>query len=662
MKITQTSSRTVRIETGSGGFSVPYRIFWNGHDRDPESIVLEGNKVQAFFLFATIRDEITEDANGILISRSWSVMTPGALRISLETDFDAADGGPACLFPGVAARIEPAADPYSILGERTSLPCSILLFSEEAGVLIYSSLPGEKGDAASIGVRRIYGEDGPLLRVETRIPPLEKPSVPVGPKQEHVEHPEEAEIVSESGFVKNRALSVVFAPRESITLSGMRSAYRRLCPGAKNTSTPVILKEETWKAALRSCMETHLYSAGGTAGLRERAGKPLLSVSAGAALALLLRRVYPSDPDCAETSLQLADFCLKAQHPTGLFYETYDYEQGRWLGVAGKRARRGGMRLFGGTSGHGPLVPVDSSARTADLLLELSETLEGEGRPGRKYALAAERFVDFFFDARGKLVMPGALHLPGERAAAEEGLAGFELFFPLLRMARRAKRDKYAKAMEAMAAIFAGVEWDVSQPPSSRGGRDPDSKAALLCGRLAAAMHGSGCAEVDPRPFLSLLASWIRINRPPRQEAVDSLGGLGDSFRRARLLFAGAETAFVLMSLGAISADKGAAETAADLARLSLEFTGRAPCGTAFFRHVRWNADGRPDGPDAETLGPVDSRVLTREVGFAIRLKEGFFTRAGKDRRGTAKPGAVRARSSARSASSAPSRKPSAKP
>jgi hypothetical protein len=363
--------------------------------------------------------------------------------------------------------------------------------------------------------------------------------------------------------------------------------------------------------------------------------------------------------------------------------------------VPGRRARNIGGRLLGGKRASGPLIPLESSARTADLLLRLSETLQAEGRPGRKYALAAERFVDFFFDAGGRLLMPGALHSPGERIPAEEGMAGFELYFPLRRLARIAKRDKHKKALESMKALFAQGGWDAARPPASRGGRDPDSKAALLCGRLAAAMladeraplggrgrergrgkaAGSGGASgMGPELFLSMLAPWIRINRPPRPESVDSLGGVADSFRRARLLFNSAETACVLMGLGRLSADKETTETANDLARLALGFGGRAPVGSSYLRHVDWSMDGRPENAATDVIGPVDSRVLAREVESAIALKDEFFTRAGKarDAKGAGKSANAGARrtpgkksrptSCARSGSSAPSRKPSRKP
>ncbi len=619
MKIVQTSARTVRIETGSGSFSVPYRIYWNGHDRDPESIVLDGNKVQAFFLFATVRDEITGDADGILISRSWSVTSPGSLRLSFEADFDASEGWPACLFPAAASQIEPRAAPFSVLGERTSLPASVFLFMKDAGVCVYSSLPAESGDAASIGIRRVEGEDGPLARVETRIPPFVNPAEPFGPRPEHVSAREETEIVTETGLEKTLAFSVVFAPRESIAVAGMGSALHRLKPRKGRAGPPPLLSEGAWRDALSSCLETHLYRSGGMTAARETASGPYLSVSASASLAFCLRRAFPSSGEMEETALRLADFCLMAQHPTGLYYETFDSRSGAWLGVPGKRIRRA---LFGSAAAKAPLVPLECAARTADLLLELSEDLERASKPGRKYALSAERFVDFFFDEKGKLAMPGALHVPGDLEPAEEGIGAFELFFPLARMARLTRRDRYGKALDAMAALFLDGGWDASRPPSSRTGRDPDSRAALSCGRIAAAMQALGLIPRDPLRYLSALAPWIRINRPPRPEAVDSSGGIADSFRRVRLLFRCAETAYTLKSLAACGADRGTAEAVEDLSRFVLEFSGRAPCGTGFLLHTAWSMDGKPEDRGGDVLGPVDARVLAREIEFAVRLRE----------------------------------------
>ena len=41
MKVTQPDSRSISIVSGSGvRFSVPYRFFWNGHERPAESVVL----------------------------------------------------------------------------------------------------------------------------------------------------------------------------------------------------------------------------------------------------------------------------------------------------------------------------------------------------------------------------------------------------------------------------------------------------------------------------------------------------------------------------------------------------------------------------------------------------------------------------------------------
>ena len=126
--VTQTDSHTIRVDADGGSLRIPYRFFWDGHEREPESVVLEETKgrheVRAFFLFGTIRDTVGCDAHGIIIDRTWSVMSIGTVRLTLDLEFDLP--APAVvLFPGVAAM--GVADPWSTFpGDRTSYPRIIL--------------------------------------------------------------------------------------------------------------------------------------------------------------------------------------------------------------------------------------------------------------------------------------------------------------------------------------------------------------------------------------------------------------------------------------------------------------------------------------------------------------------------------------------------------
>ncbi len=619
--ITQTSSRTVRIETAGGGFSLPYRLYWDGHDREPESIVLDGGEVRAFFLFGTIKDRISEDAHGVRIERAWSLMIPGTLRLNIEVDFDPIDGGFSWLFPGVSTVSGDPTRAVSFHGEKTSLPAALFTFSSETGVLLFADLPRE-GQEASVGVRRIQGEEGHLFAAELRFPPVEAPLSIVGPKPGHMEEPVCLDITSEGKLERACALNAVFAPRGRIVAEGVRAACARFeLQGGQRGG------EGIWdpKRAVASCMETHLYEKGGIMGLKELPESPRLSAAAGLSLSVLLQKLFPADARLQETSLRLADFCLKGQHPSGLFFESFDVTSGEWQGAPGKITQAGGARRFlGNHAGRRPLLSISQCARIADLLLSLSRVLSAKGLPGEKYFLAAARFVDFFFDEKGRLSPPGALHAPGVLEPAERGLAGFEFLFPLSGVWEETGRDKYKKAFETLAAEFTALPWDPAAPPSSREGRDPDSAAALLCGRLAALIAQKGRPAPDAGVFLSLLAPWVHLNRAPGAKAADTLGGIADSFRRRRLLFAGAETAYMLASLGTLAKDGRDREAARRLALLALDFTRQAPAGTAFFQHTRWDPTGRiPDGARG-VLGPVDSRRLTREAEFAVRLSEEY--------------------------------------
>jgi hypothetical protein len=354
-------------------------------------------------------------------------------------------------------------------------------------------------------------------------------------------------------------------------------------------------------------MASHLVQEGGVCGLRELPGSPYVSASAGATLAALLVRLHPDDDSLLETALRLADFCLKGQHPTGLFYDTYHLQTGEWQGV---RGRRGGV----------PLLSTSHAAWVADMLIGLSRLLSARGVPGEKYWLAGTRFVDFFLDPR--LGPAGSLHAPGERDPAERSVSGFEVLFPLSQVLEVTGHDRYGKAVDAIARELAAVPWDCALPPSSREARGPDSQAALSCGRAAALLLRLGRDPGRAELFLSLVAQWVHVNRPASARAVDPVGGITDSFARQRLLFAGAEAAYVLGALAPHCRDPQARETARALARLALGFSDRAPAGTAFFQHTRWDPSGRPSEATEGTLGPVDSRRLVREAHFRLALGE----------------------------------------
>ncbi|MGA2477304.1 MAG: hypothetical protein ABSG63_00975 [Spirochaetia bacterium] len=635
MKVTQPDSRTIRVQDDTGVvFHVPYRIFWNGFDRQAESIVLSGgdtksagSEVRAFFLFGEVRDRITQDAAGISLQRTWSVKTPGSGYLSIDVEFDT----PAdlrCLFPGVhAARGVPAA-PVSFLGEKTSYPAALLLSLGKKGVLVFSRTAENEGVRAGIGISRTDIEDeSPRLRVELRFPGVEEPSARVGPGPDHTEEPMEVVVESTGSLERSHEIFFSFSPRENIPLQGAAAAFSRLLPAlAKKALPEPSIDIPSLREALQGLLATHLWQKGGVTGVTEVAGGPLISSTAGLGAAIAARRLFPSDDRLGEIALQLADFSLKGQLPTGFFFESYHRASGAWQGVRGEPSRT--------------LLSVSQSSRIAELLLDLAADLAAQKLPHEKYFLAALRFVDFFFDAKAHLLVPGSLHAPRDRtpsAASDAALGGLDLFFPLARVHTLTGRDRYKKGMDALVKRFSAVSWDAFQPPVSREGRGPDCRAALTAARLFVEMRALGYKPAEPpvstaaaakaraeestRLFASLLVPWIRMQGDAG--GASASGCLTESFVRQRLLYAGYETSLMLLRLGELTPEKPVSSLLKNLARLCRDSARLAPIGTSFFQHTHWDEKGKP-AEGRGKRGPVDARRSANELLAGLGIAKEF--------------------------------------
>ena len=635
MKISQPDSRTILVESDTGtAFHVPYRFFWNGHDREPESIVLDGaaagrrgwGEVRAFFLFGTVKDRISADAAGITLLRTWSVTSPGSVRLSIDLEFDAREAS-SCLFPGVNASKGLPVKPVSFLADRTSWPGAIVLSLGRRGAAVFARSASCGGIGGSVGVwRRDVEDEGPRLCVQVRFPGVEFSSARGGEE-------EGPAIESPGSLERSHEVFLAFSRREEIHAQGTAAALRRVVQGrgAGREAFPSV-DSGLLARAVSGALSTHLLEKGGIAGIREVPGSKWLSSSAGLGISLAIRRLFPGDARLGELALRLADFSLKGQHPAGLFYESFDADTGTWRGVRGRK--------------RGEVVSLEQSARAAELLLALSDLLELEGLPHEKYFLAGLRFVDFFVDEKGRLGIPGDLHAPGEKAPAPapesaargapgvrtapgvRGIAGLSIFFPLARVAAKTGRDRYRKALDVIVRRFSESPWDAFAPPARRDDRDPDSEAAMLAARLFAGMRSLGYRPVEPAGsagrsrggsessallFSSLLVPWIRLEEPGKDGGAPgslplspATGCLVDSFARQRVLSAGNETARLLLSLRALAKEAWLRSVLKGCARLCLGAAQRVPPGASF-----------PNGP-------VDSRRLAREVESGLALAKEF--------------------------------------
>jgi hypothetical protein len=644
MKVTQTDSRSIRIISDSGmKVFLPYLFFWNGHERAAESIVLTSpedganpesgvHEVRAFFLFGEIRDRITEDAAGIVVSRRWSVRTTGSGHLSIDADFDLPPDS-SCLFPGLYSAPGLPSAPISFLGEKTAYPSSLFLSTGKKGVLLFSPSAVCGHSPGSVGISRIEVEDSPArLRVKVRFPGIEEPAGRVGPKPGDVQPAEDSLLESTGSIEMSQDLCLAFSSREEIVVRGAAAVVQRVARVQTTSSVPVdpgALADE-----LHKTLGTHLHEAGGVAGLKETSDGSWISASAGLGCALALLKLFPEDALLSERALRFADFALKGQVPWGVFHESYHIATGRWRGVRGKEA--------------GSILSVGQSARIAELLLALSDELARLGRPHEKYFLAGLRFVDFLLDEKGRLSLPGELHVPSSSSVSTDavaGLGGLDAFFPVSLVFAKTGHDRYKKAMDVLVRRFSGLDWDPFHPPSTRSGRGPDSAGALLASRLYVEMRARGYKPVQPpvsgaaavraraaesaRLFASLLVPWIRIHAEQRGQAgrASRTGFLLDSFERQRLLCAGRETALLLLRLAQLIPFETEKILLMTLARDCMAAAQCTSAGTSFIQHTSWDASGlkkKPGTNPVGRVGPIDSRRVATEVLAGLRIAEEF--------------------------------------
>jgi hypothetical protein len=644
MTISQRDARSVRVEHDGHAFSLAYRFWWEGRDRPPESISVDGARVTAFFLSASIRDTVAVDAYGVAVRREWSVRSAGPVRLTVDVHLETA-GPVSYLLPGVALSTGLPAEGVSLHGARTAWPSAACLAIGGRGTVGFALDEGPF--TAGISVSPVDQED---------VPPAERAEGPVPlsialtvPGTTGTADASDAGSIESPGTLDAaRTFRIVSAPARRAWLRGASAVLAAVGGGASPAGKGSAGKEPSARAkekavrgavirAVERCLVTHLFEKGGVAGLRVEPGSPLLSASAGAGMAVLLRELFPSDPVRTELALRLADFSLKGQHPTGLFYETYHVGRGEWQGVPGQPDR--------------PVIGIAASARIADRLLAFADALSDAELPFAKYRLAGVRSVEFFLDEQGRFQLPGALHLPGVRAPFEPGLAGLELCFPLVRILAHTDRDRYRKALDALAHALGGLPWGTPWLPTSREGRDSDSAAALLCGRLLVALaefgstsgRGSGSASrrrsgsragrgpVEVGDAATVVLPWVYANPRPPVGGIDATGGIVDSFHRQRFVGAGAEAGFILAGLAALASEPWMRRTLEGFSRLCLGFADRLPMGTACLAHVAPTPQAAGGGKRARgfrtrpvpAVGPIDARRLVSEAGYRLAVAAG---------------------------------------
>jgi hypothetical protein len=604
MRITQADFRTVRIVADGLSVLLRYSLYQNGDERLPESITCRGDQVIAYFLTSTIRDFIAAEEHGLSVQRSWNVLQEGRVSLSFCLEFPELTGA-AWLLPGVARgeSVPLQAEPAD--GALTALPGAVYLLAGKTSVLVFADPPPGGQLRDSVELSRLVEEEEPLVRVELHRPPRVSAGAAVGrgpkPGAKPGSGPRSQPALQVSGSLEHSArLNLVIAPARELFAQGVSTALARLAAASQarlasapgnRAIPPQVAPAAPWPdyraiapAALQArtreeiadCRERLLVSEGGTCGLRLSPGEVLLSTSAGAGLAALLLRLFPGEEAMEELALRLADFTLRAQLPSGLFYERFDLRHRSWLESDGRKTRA-------------PAVLPCQSADTACALLVLTGLLRRRRLPHARYLHAAARAV-------------GALGAAAAASAASEEEA-LVLPEPLVELYLLTGKDAHKKSLAGIRDRFFT---DVREPAAGDG-----LQPVLLRARAAAALADAGFVLKGLEACFHSLLPWVHLN--PGGQGLEPCGGLHEALGGNRLLFRGFELALLLARLAARQS-VGALSLRALLPHL-LGFTLRQPAGVSYLSLTE---------PAGQALGPVDARILVRELTARHRLLEEF--------------------------------------
>ncbi|MBN1837009.1 MAG: hypothetical protein JW820_14230, partial [Spirochaetales bacterium] len=217
-----------------------------------------------------------------------------------------------------------------------------------------------------------------------------------------------------------------------------------------------------------------------------------------------------------------------------------------------------------------------------------------------------------------------------------------ELF---VRLHRRSGRDAHKKAVAALARRFfgeppapyavalggpaAGAGSAVPGAAAAGDGQEPGAQsadfpprtdglcldAALRQGSAAALLFESGYRPQGLEEYLSRLLPWVCVNARPLPENLSMIGAVVGGIGERRLLFRGWELAYTALRLATCLARPKEWRVLDALVPQLLGFTLQKPIGTAWVS----------TDPEAKVpVGPVDSRVLVREVQAMLGLRRQF--------------------------------------
>ncbi|MBN2444013.1 MAG: hypothetical protein JXJ04_21805 [Spirochaetales bacterium] len=620
MDIIQVDSQTIKIKKSGFTFHLDYHYSWDKILRKPESIVLDGNKVNVFFPTSVQTDTITEHEKGFSVKRYWQIIPAG--KISLLFTLDLLDYySIPYFFPGLLSGDNVPGERIILKGERLSYPSSIFLFPGNKSIMISASIPGKPEDQGSISVGVVPVGAGKKLRTEIIYPPKEKLPRILANTEGFIEGPEENFFVSEGNLKKEIGFHVLIEQEKKIFSLAItrghkrwRTLFNKQISFSKGEAQDIIRK------GIEKTISTLGVNNQGIAGPKLSENTNSISASTTAGFACLLQRFFDTDLSLHETSLEYADFVLKAQHPRGIFFECFSLSSKEWeLSCSDKNM----IKENRSTIIKAPVASILHSAHISNYLLTLSEILEQKGCYNNKYFMAADKCINLFFDFKNKLIDFGSDFNMDTLTPEKQSLLSLEFIEPLIKIYNKTQKEKYKKAIKKIKEDFLFDDFLPHTLPALDSSEKPCFSTSLLLLKTVVNLIDSGFPIKNTDLFIHLILPWIYFNTSSSPAPFENVIGMIDSFSRNRLVFRGFECSYYFLRMAGLTEDKKAQKLLQDLAKDILTASKNVPIGTPWYQHALWSHN--PAAKITQGLaGDFNSRAFVREAWYLLNIIDEF--------------------------------------
>lgn len=619
MDIIQLDSQTIRIKKSGFTFQLYYHYSWDRILRTPESVVLDGNKVNVFFPTSVLRDAIIEQDRGFTIKRFWDIIPAGEICLFFTLDLLDHYTVP-YLFPCLLYGNKVPREKIIIMGERLSYPSSVFLFPGNKCIMISASYPRKPEDQGSISVGIAPVDSGSRLRTEIIFPPTEKLPRELLTSAGYLEGPEDNYFTSQGNLKKELEFHVLIESEKEIYASAVTKVHKRLGTILKKQLS--FTKGEALdivKKGIEKIISSLIVNNQGIAGPRVSEGSNIISATATAGFSCLVQRFFETDLSMHEASLEYADFVLKSQHPRGIFFENYFLSQKEWVPDESQMKKTKGRDK----TIKPPVASILYSSQVAYYLLTLSEILKQKGYYSEKYFMAALKCVNLFFDQKNRLIDFGSDLNLDTLAPEKLSLHCLEFIQPLIILLRQTEKEKYKKAIKKIKDDFLFDSFPDHSPPALDNGERPDVATSLILLKSVITLMDAGFVVKNVDLFIQMILPWIYFNKSSSPAPFEEVISMMDSFSRNRLVFHGFECAYYFLKFAPLTEVKKHQKLLNDLARDIIMATRNIPIGTPWLQHALWDHEANVKTQRGLT-GEFSSRAFVREAWYLLNIVEEF--------------------------------------